>query len=367
MRDVLVREEQEATWLTRGAALELQSLRESYASLLDGETAPLEELPDGVTWHTFAGGTVNRLLSAGLEEASGKRWIAGNLSVRCKDVPLTTARDAVAGLMALDWERVAAAAAHRMARGMVSKFQPCLPEPAEDRLLAEKLLDLAGTLRFLGGAKVHGTHVTLRPAGTRLLDGETRGSMMIELRLRAQAEETAGAPRNPIEWVDTPAALRALADQLADVDVVGLDVETTLDFGTLCLVQIATRSRTYLIDALAVADLAPLEKVMNAPRPQKVIHNARFERRMLARVGVGLLGVIDTLEMSRRVCGPDALGGHSLGMVCERELGIVMDKSMQTSNWSQRPLQAEQLRYAALDAEILLNLYDRFGPQTGTS
>jgi ATP-dependent Lhr-like helicase len=358
MMGVLVREEGEAGWLTRGAALELKSLRETYASLLDGETAPLEELPNGVTWHTFAGGSVNRLLSAGLEETSGKRWVAGNLSVRCKDVPVTAARDAVAGLAALDWEQVAATAAHRMARGMVSKFQPCLPEAAEDRLLAEKLLDVAGTLRFLGAVTVHGTRVTPRPAGARLLDGETRGSLMIELRLRSQLGEAA-APRNPLEWVDTPAALRALADLLTEVDVIGLDVETTLDFGTLCLVQIATRSRTYLIDPFAVGELAPLEKVMNAPRPQKVIHNERFERRMLARAGIGLAGLIDTLEASRRLRGADALGGHALAMVCERELGVTLDKSEQTSNWGLRPLSADQLRYGALDAEVLLALHDR--------
>jgi ATP-dependent Lhr-like helicase len=334
-------------------------LRESYASLLGDDTAPLEELPDGVTWHTFAGGAVNRLLSAGLEETSGKRWVAGNLSLRCKDVALTVARDAVAGLAALDWERVAAAAARSMARGVVSKFQPCLPEAAEDRLLAEKLLDLPSTLRFLAGAKVHGTHVTLRPAGVRLLDGETRGSLTIELRSKTPVGEAAG-PKNPIEWVDAPAALRALAEQLAALEVVGLDVETTLDFRTLCLVQIATRTRTYLIDPFAVADLTALAPVMDAPRPQKVIHNARFERRMLAGVGLGLAGVIDTLEVSRRVRGADVLGGHSLGMVCERELGMIVDKSQQTSNWSQRPLDAGQLRYAALDAEILLRLHDRF-------
>lgn len=359
MMDVLVHEGHEAAWLTRSAALELKNLRESYASLLDGEAAPLEELPDGVTWHTFAGGAVNRLLSAGLEETSGKRWVAGNLSVRCKDVPVTAARDAVNGLAALNWERVAATAAHRMARGMVSKFQPCLPESAEDRLLAEKLLNLPGTLQFLAGAKVHGTHVTLRPAGARLLDGETRGSLTIELRLRTPSGE-ATAPKNPIEWVDTPAALRALADQLAGVDVVGLDVETTLDFGTLCLVQIATRTRNYLIDPFAVGELAPLEKVMNAPRPRKVIHNARFERRMLARVGLGLQGVIDTLEVSRKIRGVEVLGGHSLGMVCERELRITLDKSQQTSNWSHRPLEASQLSYAAVDAEVLLRLHDQF-------
>jgi ribonuclease D len=80
---------------------------------------------------------------------------------------------------------------------------------------------------------------------------------------------------------------------------------------------------------------------------------------VLAAVGIALDGVFDTLEASRRARGTDALGGHSLAMVCERELGVVLDKAPQVSNWSRRPLDPEQLRYAALDAEILLTLYER--------
>lgn len=47
-------------------------------------------------------------------------------------------------------------------------------------------------------------------------------------------------------------------------------------------------------------------------------------------------------------------------MVCERELSVVVDRSAQTSNWSRRPLCDDQLKYAALDPEVLLALYDRF-------
>ena len=56
-----------------------------------------------------------------------------------------------------------------------------------------------------------------------------------------------------------------------------------------------------------------------------------------------------------------APGGHSLKIVCEREFGLHLDKSEQISDWSQRPLSDRQQAYAALDAEILLRLYDHFG------
>lgn len=90
--------------------------------------------------------------------------------------------------------------------------------------------------------------------------------------------------------------------------------------------------------------------------PVKVIHHALFERRVLATVGLQLDGVVDTLDLSRQVRGVDVLGGHSLEMVCERELGLRLDKREQASSWSRRPLSEEQLRYAALDAEVLLSL-----------
>ncbi len=365
MFDVLLREGQEGVWLSKASAEELAAMRGSYDGLLEVGTAPLEDQVDGVQWHTFAGGAVNRLLGAGLEWKSGKKWVAGNLSLRCKDITFAAARDAIRSLAELDWERVAADAAREMARGMLSKFQPCLPKDAEDRLLSERLLDHAGTLHFLATVTVNGISVLARPNCMRLADVETSGPLALEFAPRVTAGATA-TPKNHVHWVDTPAALRVVVDELRAVDVVGLDVETTLDFGTLSLLQIATRSRTFLIDPLAISDLTPIIDLLGGATPIKVIHNARFERRVLAAVGISLNAVFDTLEASRRARGTDALGGHSLAMVCERELGIVLDKSSQMSNWSRRPLDAEQLRYAALDAEVLLALYERLAVGSST-
>ncbi len=356
MMDVLLRENGESKWLTRGAGLELAALREGYEGLLAPGTASLEQVPEGIQWHTFAGGAVNRLLAAGLEAKTGERWVSGNLSVRSKDIAMTAAREGIRGLSDLDWERVASAAVHGVTRGMLSKFQPCLPEEAEERFLAERLLDLPGTLRFLGSVKVGEKRPAVSPQGARPTDAPVSAPLTLELP--AVAQKTLEV-RNPIEWIDTSATLRAAIGELSTAEVVGLDVETTLDSRTLCLVQIATPDRTYLIDPFAVV-LDPLGEALAAARPVKVIHHARFERRVLASVGIGLDGVYDTLEVSRRFRGTDALGGHSLAMVCQRELGVDLDKSAQTSNWSRRPLEPDQIRYAAVDAEVLLALYERF-------
>ena len=229
-----------------------------------------------------------------------------------------------------------------------------------------ELLDRPGTLRFLASVKVNGVRPVSRPVGVRLRDLEAAGPMALEIHL-VSPPGTLAAPEKEIQWVDTPAALRVVGEQLLGAEVIGLDVETALDFGTLCLIQIATRGRTYLIDPFGVGDLRPLARILSEMPPQKIIHNARFEHRVLAAVGLVVEGVFDTLEASRRVRGVDVLGGHSLAMVCERELGLSLDKSSQTSNWSRRPLDVDQLRYAALDAEILLRLHEHFGRMQSAS
>lgn len=360
MEALLVEQPTDQTWLTRPAQLELASLREGYDGVLAIGTAPIEEQPDGVVWHTFAGGAVNRLLAAGLLHITGKKWIAGNLSLHCKDLNGGAARAAVAELPGLHWETIATGAARGMARGMVSKFQPCLPEAAEDRLLAERLLDLDGVLRFLGVAVISQQPTAAKTTGLRLSVPQDNAGVVGVPVLNRGSNAPAG-PTLPLEWINSQAALAHMVELLASQPHIALDVETAPDFGALCLIQIATAQKVYLIDPFVVEDLAPLAAIFGAAAPVKIIHNAKFERKILAGVGLELDGVIDTIELSRQRRGPDVLGGHALDLVCERELGIAIDKSMQTSDWTTRPLSPEQIAYAAMDVEVLLKLHAYFG------
>jgi ATP-dependent Lhr-like helicase len=362
IRETLAAEDAAGATLTPAAAAELRMVREGYAELLALAAAPLESTAEGVVWHTFAGGAINRVLAAGLEHVTHKRWVSGNLSLRSKEAGLADAHAGVAQLPGLTWESLVFAKARSMARGVVSKFQPCLPAEAEDRLLAEKFLDLAGTLRFVVqmqyAAREAAAGVTgaAGAAGLRLTDGAV--DEIPELAPEVVLPPVAGAfqPRNPISWVDSAAGLARLVELLAAEPVIALDVETALDFSSLCLVQIGTRTRTWIIDALRVPDLGPLAAVLASRSIIKVIHNAKFERRILAKEGLEIVAVFDTCEASRRKCGRDALGGHTLAAVVARELELHLDKGAQTSNWARRPLSPEQLAYAAADVEVLIEL-----------
>jgi len=142
--------------------------------------------------------------------------------------------------------------------------------------------------------------------------------------------------------------------------VVGLDVETTLTSRTLCLVQVATVRSVFLFDALELGDLGPLRDILEDDGVMKLVHHASFERGVLGRHGIQLSNVVDTLDVSRKRRG-QVEGGHSLKAVCARELGLDLDKTEQTSDWTRRPLTPRQVAYAALDAEVLLRLHEHFG------
>jgi hypothetical protein len=129
-----------------------------------------------------------------------------------------------------------------------------------------------------------------------LREGEVTGSVTL-FHVIARPGATA-TPTNVVEWFDTPAALRAVKEIVVREDVIGLDVETALDFGTLCLIQVATRRRTFLIDPFAVGDLGPLGTALCSSQPVKIIHNAQFDRRVLAAFGITLDGVFDIQERS---------------------------------------------------------------------
>ncbi len=167
--------------------------------------------------------------------------------------------------------------------------------------------------------------------------------------------------RRPVRLVSTRAGLEDLCRELVREEVIALDVETTLDWGTLCLAQVATGDFNAVIDVFELDDLSPLFLVLEDPEVGVLIHNAPFERRVLGKLGCRITSVFDTLAASRRIRGRRVPGGHSLGAVCRRELGIELDKSYQTADWTRRPLTPGQLNYAALDAEVLIDLYRLFG------
>jgi DNA polymerase-1 len=162
--------------------------------------------------------------------------------------------------------------------------------------------------------------------------------------------------------------LRKAIETLATEPVVGLDTETTeLDPYTarLRLIQLATTDRVYIVDFDHFANgnaneaLAPLRRLLEAPRPIKIAHNAKFDAKFIKHnLGVDLGGLFDTLLASQLVGAGDIEERHGLETVASRYLNEAVDKSERLSNWNFELTEA-QLEYAARDAAVLLPLREK--------
>jgi DNA polymerase I len=158
---------------------------------------------------------------------------------------------------------------------------------------------------------------------------------------------------------------KTLARQLKAIqntDLFGIDCETTgLDpkRDRIRLVQIAVpHAKVLLIDLFAIAPkhLKPLRQLLNSPA-LKIGHNLKFEWQFLTQAGLGLAHPFFDTQLAYRVWSAGIKTKLSLKSVASKLLGVKLNKSLQHSNFAQAELTSGQLRYAAIDAAILLDLY----------
>ena len=350
---LLIRED-EPSYLHASAVEAVREQRAAFDGILDAAEGGLVFTADEANWWTFAGGRINSTLKHALN-SMGHDWkvVSDNYAVRvrAKDLDERAVYAALDALTDSDfWEDAAlwAEIATELPNYRLTKFQDVIPPWVQREMVATFLLDMEGAWRWLGGKDTRGAAGVLRRALAQVPDD-------VEPTTDDAVPADYAQPKNPVRWVDTAAQLVEAVEALSASPVVGLDVETTLRDHQLCLVQLATATETFVVDPLVIADLSPLAAVLGEASITKVIHNAKFELEVLAQVGLDIVGILDTLVASRERRG-DVEGGHGLAAVCARELGVRMNKSEQCSNWAQRPLTAEQVAYAALDAEVLVEL-----------
>ena len=171
----------------------------------------------------------------------------------------------------------------------------------------------------------------------------------------------------PYRYLIDPEETRATLASFAQQEIVGLDTETYWDFRTqqnrLSLLQLAAPTgEVVVIDALT-AGIEAARPLIENPDVWMAAHNARFDDGVLRGWGFAPTGFVDTLRLARRT-----LRLHSFGLasVAEHLFGLTLDKSLQRSNWRRRPLSPAQLDYAALDAQVALQVYQQLTEQLRT-
>lgn len=193
-----------------------------------------------------------------------------------------------------------------------------------------------------------------------------------------------GLPEDQIFIVDTGEKFyNFMMSDVVRSSVASIDCEWKPSFGAaqshVALIQIATIDKVYLIDSL----------ILNKPEYQSFwcsFYKSFLDNAEIIKVGFGIEqdlkemkssivglgnikvqgeGLLDLgtlwkclLSIGLILPGNSDTGGNSLTSLVQSCFGLPLEKSEQCSNWELRPLRRTQIMYAALDAHVLVQIYE---------
>ena len=146
--------------------------------------------------------------------------------------------------------------------------------------------------------------------------------------------------------------MEALIERIGAAERVAVDTEADSlhnYFEKVCLIQLSLGEEHYLVDPLEGLDLSGFLEAM-AVKPL-ILHGGDYDLRMM-RASLGFRArreVFDTM-IAAQLLGIEQIG---LAALIELFLGVTIKKTGQKSDWSRRPLSAQQLSYAVNDTRFL--------------
>ena len=171
-----------------------------------------------------------------------------------------------------------------------------------------------------------------------------------------------------IPFIDDQRGLATVCATLSQAPWFAIDTEFLREktyYPKLCLVQVATPDMVACIDPLVLDDITPLLDVIFDQQITKVMHAARQDMEIFYHLrGTVPAPVFDTQIAALLLGLPDQVG---YGGLVQELLGVKLHKLHSRTDWSQRPLDGEQLHYAADDVIYLAQAYQLMQEKLGES
>lgn len=149
-----------------------------------------------------------------------------------------------------------------------------------------------------------------------------------------------------------------LIRSLNDERMIGIDTESVNKM--VCLLQIATSKHIWLIDCLNPPK-GPMK--IEGSKISILVHNSKDSsdvttfKRMF---GIeGKVNVIDIVGVYLSAENKSRKDKNNLAFLVEFYLKLKLEKNLQQSNWTLRPLSKFEIHYAACDAYVLLMIYKK--------
>jgi hypothetical protein len=172
-------------------------------------------------------------------------------------------------------------------------------------------------------------------------------------------------------WIDRPDQLLQAIQMLKRSSVIAIDAEftqvrsfaqragttsatTPASSNRLALLQLAIDQYCFVVDAWRLSDLSPLAPVTANPEITILLHGAGADIQVMAERGLTVAHYCDLEAASRSIFGQHE---SSLAAMLQRAFNVRLDKSLQRTDWTRRPLPTAMISYAARDAEMTLALY----------
>lgn len=140
-------------------------------------------------------------------------------------------------------------------------------------------------------------------------------------------------------------------------------IRTQTFHAELGLVQLATDTTIALVDPLPAGVGAALQPLLAAPAVVKIVHSASEDLEVIAHAFGEVPAPLFDTQVAAVLCGYEQPPSYQ--KLVQAELGIALDKHATRTDWLKRPLDAEQLRYAAEDVQHLHALHARLSRQLG--
>jgi hypothetical protein len=122
----------------------------------------------------------------------------------------------------------------------------------------------------------------------------------------------------------------------------------------LSLLQLAIDRTCFVVDTLRLHNLAPLAAILSNPQIAILLHGAGGDIRVMAERGLQVVYYYDLEATCRSIFGQRE---SSLAAMLQRAFAFSLDKTLQRTDWTRRPLPPAMIAYAARDAEVTLALY----------
>lgn len=158
--------------------------------------------------------------------------------------------------------------------------------------------------------------------------------------------------------INNQSGLQEIMSKISTAKTIAFDTEflrRDTYYAKLALLQIALEENIYIIDTTLV-DIKDLWREISHSKAVKIIHSGRQDLEIMYTICGTLPNNVFDTQIAAGFCGLRQETSYSelCNVICNIDN---LDKNLQSTNWTKRPLTTQMINYAAIDVLYLNQIY----------